>query len=106
MQVIGLSAEEQTQIFRMLAGILWLGNVQFSERDDGNAQVYLKDIWYLQVTRANVLTQIVDTSVTEFVAYLLEVDAAQVDKVMVSKLVETQRGGRRGEILTFRRFHC
>lgn len=52
MQVIGLSAEEQTQIFRMLAGILWLGNVQFSEMDDGNAQVYLKDIWYLP--RANV----------------------------------------------------
>lgn len=41
MQVIGLSTEEQTQIFRMLAGILWLGNVQFNEKDDGNSQVYL-----------------------------------------------------------------
>lgn len=30
-------------------------------------------------------------------AYLLEVDAALVAKVMVSKVVETQRGGRRGE---------
>ena len=39
MQIIGLSAEEQTQIFRMLAGILWLGNVQFDEKDDGNSQV-------------------------------------------------------------------
>lgn len=37
-----------------------------------------------------------DTSVTDFVAYLMETDAALVEKVMVSKVVETQRGGRRG----------
>ena len=34
MQVIGLSEQEQTEIFRMLAIILWLGNVQFAEKDD------------------------------------------------------------------------
>ena len=39
MQIIGLSAEEQTEIFRMLAAILWLGNVPFEEMDDGNARV-------------------------------------------------------------------
>jgi myosin I len=39
MQIIGLTDEEQSQIFRMLAAILWLGNVQFDEKEDGNAQV-------------------------------------------------------------------
>ena len=77
MQVIGLSDEEQSEIFRMLAIILWLGNVQFDEMEDGNAQV-------------------ADTSVIDFVAYLMEADAEVVHKVMISKVVETQRGGKRG----------
>ncbi|KAF8587018.1 myosin-1 [Ramaria rubella] len=79
MQIIGLSDHEQTEILRMLAAILWLGNVQFAEKDDGNSQIS-------------------DPSVTEFVAYLLEVDGTQVEKVMTSKIVETQRGGRRGSV--------
>ncbi|TFY71324.1 hypothetical protein EVG20_g1674 [Dentipellis fragilis] len=79
MQVIGLSADEQSEIFRMLAIILWLGNVQFAEKDDGNSEV-------------------ADTGVTDFVAYLMDVDGAQVQKVMTSKIMETQRGGRRGSV--------
>ncbi|KAJ6503228.1 P-loop containing nucleoside triphosphate hydrolase protein [Mycena vitilis] len=79
MQVIGLSREEQTEIWRMLAIILWLGNVQFSEMDDGNSTI-------------------ADTGVTDFVGYLMEVDAALVQKVLTSKIVETQRGGRRGSV--------
>lgn len=78
MNVIGLTAHEQNDIFRMLAIILWLGNVQFSEMDDGNASID-------------------DSSVTEFIGYLMEADAALVAKVMTSKVVETQRGGRRGK---------
>jgi myosin-1 len=39
MQIIGISAQEQSEIYRMLASILWLGNVQFEEKDDGNSQV-------------------------------------------------------------------
>jgi myosin I len=77
MNIIGLSQQEQTEILRMLAIILWLGNVQFSELEDGNARVD-------------------DTGVTDFLAYLMEADEAQVAKVMTSKVVETQRGGRRG----------
>ena len=79
MQVIGLSEEEQTEILRMLAIILWLGNVQFSEKDDGNSQIS-------------------DTGVTDFIAYLMETDSAMVEKVLTSKVVETQRGGRRGSV--------
>ncbi|KAI0828874.1 myosin class I heavy chain [Trametes gibbosa] len=79
MQVIGLSDYEQNEIFRMLAIILWLGNVQYSEKDDGNADI-------------------ADTSVTDFVGYLMEVDTAQVQKALTTKTMETQHGGRRGSI--------
>ncbi|CAK5264269.1 unnamed protein product [Mycena citricolor] len=79
MGVIGLSAQEQNEIFRMLAIILWLGNVQFSELDDGNSAI-------------------ADSGVTDFVGYLMEVDGALVQKVLTSKVVETQRGGRRGSV--------
>ncbi|KAF8078956.1 myosin-1 [Lyophyllum atratum] len=79
MGVIGLSQEEQTEIFRMLAIVLWLGNVQFGELDDGNSKI-------------------ADTDVTDFVAYLMGVDSSQIQKVLTSKIMETQRGGRRGSI--------
>jgi myosin I len=79
MQIVGLSAHEQTEIWRMLAVILWLGNVQFDEMDDGNSTIS-------------------DTGVTDFVGYLMEVDPSMVVKVLTSKVVETQRGGRRGSV--------
>ncbi|KDQ12226.1 hypothetical protein BOTBODRAFT_56806 [Botryobasidium botryosum FD-172 SS1] len=79
MRVIGLSAEEQSEIFKLLAIILWLGNVQFSELDDGNAAID-------------------DRGVPDFLAYLMEADGDQVMKVLTSKVVETQRGGRRGSV--------
>ncbi|KAF9531924.1 myosin-1 [Crepidotus variabilis] len=79
MNVIGLSGEEQNEILKMLAIILWVGNVQFQENDSGNSDVS-------------------DTGVTDFVAYLMEVDAAQVQKVLTTRVMETQRGGRRGSV--------
>lgn len=79
MQVIGLTEYEQTEIFRVIATILWLGNVQFEEMDDGNARI-------------------ADTSITDFVAYLMEVDGAVVQKVMTLRVLETQRAGRRGSV--------
>ncbi|KAG2350737.1 hypothetical protein BDR05DRAFT_943104 [Suillus weaverae] len=79
MRIIGLSNQEQNEIFRMIAVILWLGNVEFHEMDDGNSLI-------------------ADTGVTDFVAYLIEVDSAMVQKVLTSKVVETQRGGRRGSV--------
>ena len=77
MNVIGLSTTEQDQILRMLAAILWIGNVQFAEDGEGNAAV-------------------ADDSVTAFVAYLLEVDQGTVNKALTQRVMETQRGGRRG----------
>lgn len=79
MKVIGLQQAEQDNIFRMLAAILWLGNVSFREDDSGNAAI-------------------VDQSVVDFVAYLLEVDAAHVNKALTIRVMETSRGGRRGSV--------
>ncbi|MCO5589704.1 hypothetical protein L7F22_043672 [Adiantum nelumboides] len=79
MNIIGLSGEEQNDILRMLASILWLGNVSFVENDQGNAQV-------------------ADQGVPDFIAYLLEVDATAVTKALTERIVETYRGGRRGSV--------
>lgn len=80
MRVIGLDKAEQDNVFRMLAAILWLGNVTFRENDQGGVDV-------------------ADQSVVDFVAYLLEVDAAHVNKALTIRIVETARGGgRRGSV--------
>ncbi|KAJ2731502.1 class II myosin, partial [Coemansia sp. Cherry 401B] len=79
MNVIGISAEEQDQIHRMLATILWLGNVEFIEDNDGNSQVKEADI-------------------VNFIAYLLETTPELVNKVLVSRTIETSRGNRRGSV--------
>lgn len=77
MDVIGLSQSEQDEVFRVISTILWIGNLQFRENEQGNAQI-------------------VDVNVTNFVAYLMEVDAASVDKAITTRTIETARGGRRG----------
>lgn len=81
MQVIGLSDSEQNSIFKVLAAILWLGNVEFVDNGEGNAAI-------------------ADTGVTDFAAYLLEVDTNQLQKVLMSRIMETTRGGRRGRFQT------
>ncbi|KAF7712861.1 Myosin [Penicillium ucsense] len=79
MRMIGMTEPEQDNVFRMLAAILWIGNIQFSENDSGNASI-------------------TDQSVVDFVAYLLEVDSARVNKALTLRLMETARGGRRGSV--------
>lgn len=79
MDIIQIAPEEKDNIFRMLAAILWIGNISFQEDDSGNAAI-------------------VDMSVTAFAAYLLEVDADHIVKALTLRVVETSRGGRRGSI--------
>lgn len=79
MRVIGLTQPEQDDIFRMLAAILWLGNCTFAEDDQGNAVIQ-------------------DQSIVDFVAYLLEVQPAHVNKALTIRIMETSRGGRRGSV--------
>ena len=79
MKIIGLSQDEQDNIFRMLALILWLGNITFREDDNGNAAIS-------------------DQSVVDFAAYLLEVESVHLNKALTIRIVETSRGGRRGSV--------
>ncbi|EXJ56809.1 myosin-1 [Cladophialophora yegresii CBS 114405] len=80
MQIIGLTQAEQDNIFRLLAAILWIGNITFRENDQGGVDI-------------------ADQSVVDFVAYLLEVESAHVNKALTVRIVETARGGgRRGSI--------
>ena len=80
MKVIGLMKNEQDNIFRLLAAILWVGNITFRENDQGGVDI-------------------ADQSVVDFVAYLLEVESAHVHKAMTVRIVETARGGgRRGSV--------
>lgn len=73
MKVIGLSQAEQDEIFRMLAAILWIGNIQFGEDESGWAQVK-------------------DKSVVDFVAYLLEVTPEQVIHAITIKVLTPRSG--------------
>lgn len=79
MNLIGLSQSEQDNIFKLLAAVLWVGNMSFVEDQEGNAAI-------------------ADVSVPNFVAYLLEVDAESVVKAVTQRIMETTRGGRRGSV--------
>lgn len=39
MNVIGLPQHEQDEIFKMLSIVLWLGNLQFVEDENGNSVI-------------------------------------------------------------------
>lgn len=73
MRIIGLSAAEQDEIHRMLAAILWTGNIGFREDKEGYAEV-------------------VDNSVIDFLAYLLEVEPAAVVKAITIRILTPRNG--------------
>lgn len=73
MKIIGLSQAEQDEVFRMLAAILWAGNIRFVEGDDSFAQV-------------------ADQSVVDFLAYLLEASPEQVIKAITIRVLTPRSG--------------
>ncbi|EGS19242.1 uncharacterized protein CTHT_0058670 [Thermochaetoides thermophila DSM 1495] len=73
MKVIGLTQEEQDNIFRMLAAILWTGNLVFREDDSGYAAVS-------------------DQSVVDFLAYLLEVEPSQLIHAITIRILTPRSG--------------
>jgi len=73
MKIIGLSQAEQDEVFRMLAAILWAGNIQFRESDDGYAAVS-------------------DQSVVDFLAYLLKVTPKSLIKGITIRVLTPRSG--------------
>lgn len=73
MKVIGLAQSEQDSIFRMLAAILWIGNIQFREDQSGYAEV-------------------VDRSVVDFAAYLLECTPDQLVHGITIRILTPRSG--------------
>ena len=73
MRIIGLSQDEQDSIFRMLAAVLWTGNLVFQEDDSGYAAVS-------------------DQSVVDFLAYLLEVDPKRLIHAITIRVLTPRSG--------------
>ncbi|RMJ14138.1 Myosin-1 [Fusarium kuroshium] len=73
MKIIGLSQPEQDEIFRMLAAILWIGNIQFQEDQGGYAEV-------------------IDRSVVDFAAYLMEVTPEQLINAITIRILTPRNG--------------
>jgi myosin-1 len=76
MDVIGITKQEQENIFSLVAGILWLGNVRFAEQ--GGRTVIAND---------DVLT---------FTASLLGVSNMALQNVLLFRVLQTGMGGKRG----------
>ena len=76
MTIIGLTADEQYDIFRLVSAILWIGNIDFTEAGE----------------RASVN----DMAVLEFVASLLGIPANFLKTAMEIREMETKHGMARG----------
>ncbi|WBW70616.1 myosin type I [Schizosaccharomyces osmophilus] len=79
MQVIGITEAEQDEIFKVIAIILWLGNIQFQEGPDGGSVI-------------------TDKSISEFLGYLIGVSAPLIEKALTIRIMQTQHGSRRGSV--------
>ncbi|KAN0022743.1 hypothetical protein ACTFIU_005479 [Dictyostelium citrinum] len=77
MNVIGIPANEQKQIFKLLAAILWIGNIDFKEQ-------------------AGDKVTIADTSVLDFVSQLLDVPSHFLKTALEFRQMETRHGNQRG----------
>eukprot|EP00013_Stygamoeba_regulata_P022967 CAMPEP_0177645134 /NCGR_PEP_ID=MMETSP0447-20121125/9087_1 /TAXON_ID=0 /ORGANISM="Stygamoeba regulata, Strain BSH-02190019" /LENGTH=1250 /DNA_ID=CAMNT_0019147597 /DNA_START=285 /DNA_END=4037 /DNA_ORIENTATION=- len=77
MDVIGMTAAAQTEVFNLLAAILWLGNVDFKEAAGDAAQITNPDT-------------------AQFVAQLLGVPDAFLLNGLMQRTVETKHGMARG----------
>eukprot|EP01083_Nonionella_stella_P059579 155894_1 len=75
MDVIGISQEERYEMTRIIAAVLWLGNLSFVEDDSETASV-------------------VDRQVLDICAHILEVDADLLEKSIVMRRIVTGVGAR------------
>ncbi|KYQ88475.1 myosin IC [Tieghemostelium lacteum] len=77
MNVIGITAQEQHNIFKLLAAILWIGNIEFKELPGDKSQVS-------------------DQSVLDFVSQLIEVPNNFLKTALEFRQMETRHGNQRG----------
>ena len=70
MKIIGISNQDQYDVHRILAAVLWIGNCQYVENDKGEAVIN-------------------DQSALQSVAYLLQVDQQALNTALTTKLVTT-----------------
>jgi myosin I len=82
MNFIGFTKENQEEIFRLIAGILWLGNVSFLEKD-GKSQIEDSSGFYFYIFNMKVI---------EFASYLLGIDNSKLEQFLCFRLIQT-RGG-------------
>ena len=73
MKIIGISSQDQYDVHRILAAVLWIGNCQYEENNKGEATIP-------------------DESALQSVAYLLQVDQAVLKLALTTKLVTTSSG--------------
>ena len=76
MDVIGLNPQEQNSILKILAAILWMGNIQYSEAKDK--------------------VSIQDKSVLDYVAGIIGVKPGFLQNALETRTVETKHGMKRG----------
>ncbi|KAL7721658.1 Unconventional myosin IB [Entamoeba marina] len=75
MNTIGISQDEQYWIFQLVAAVLHFGNIYFVENNSGYAEIS-------------------DRTALDTVAYLLEVDAGNLEYVMLNRKLTTGVGAR------------
>lgn len=82
MEVMGIGREWQTEIFRLLTGILYLGNITFVPDGKDQAQIH-------------------DKQVVDMVAYLIQADAAACVKALCYRTISTGTQGRSARVSTY-----
>lgn len=80
MSTLGFSEHDQQEIIRSLAAILWMGNLVFAETSNGS--------------------RISSPDVLEMVAYLLEVNAHNLESALTTRYMDTGSEFKRGSTFT------
>jgi myosin-1 len=82
MKVMGFSGQEQSEIFKLLAAILYLGNVSFKPDNKDQASI-------------------VDTQVVDMFAYLIQSDTASCSKALIARTISTGTQGKSARVSTY-----
>ncbi|KAL9655961.1 hypothetical protein ABK040_007582 [Willaertia magna] len=70
METIGMTKEEQQNVLRLVAGILWLGNITFDESNSGNAAV-------------------ADENTLNYAAYLLNIAPDKLQHALLNRIIKS-----------------